>query len=189
MPVVFAAAIDALWLLQQRPRRLVSGSGGPQADVSVPVDAGAPERNRRRAALRKALGPCAAAAMAAVCLKLAYSHPISLLWRPSTYRNSAYAMAAQHAVALVPDGATVAANTDLLAPLAARTDAFWYGNSALWLGKAGNPVTQYVIFNRASPDNDERPKNPLSYVEKFSQGARYRLIYASHAIFVYVRIS
>jgi hypothetical protein len=187
MPVIFAAAIDALWLLRPRPRRLITGKGGPQADGSASVGPVAPERSRRRVSLRNALVPCSAAVMAAVCLVLAFSHPVSLLWRSSAYRSSPYARAAQHALALVPDGATVAANTDLLAPLAARTDAYWYGNSALWLGKAGNPVTQYVIFNRASPDNGERPKNPLSFVEKFSRGARYRLIYVGHAIFVYVR--
>jgi len=126
--------------------------------------------------------------MAAVCLKLAFSHTITYVWDPSTYRTSPYSLAAQHAVALVPDGATVAANTVLLAPLGAKADAYWYGNSALWLGKSGNPVTQYVIFDRASPDNAERPKNPLSFVEKFSRGARYRLIYAKRAIFVYVRV-
>ena len=197
MPVVFVAAIDVLWLLQQRPRRLITGNGGPQAAGSAPAATDDQERSRRRTSLRDALGRTSlrnalgrygAVAMAAVCLKLAFSHPITYVWDPSTYRTSPYSLAAQHAVALVPDGATVAANTVLLAPLGAKADAYWYGNSALWLGKSGNPVTQYVIFDRASPDNAERPKNPLSFVEKFSRGARYRLIYAKRAIFVYVRV-
>ena len=51
-------------------------------------------------------------------------------------------------MAVVPDGATVQTNLDLLAPLAARTDTFW-------IGTAGNPLTQYVVF-----DNDDSGYSP-----------------------------
>ncbi len=62
--------------------------------------------------------------------------------------------AADAAMAVVPDGATVQTTLDLLAPLAARTDTFW-------IGTPGNPPTQYVVFDGAdsgySPRHHQRP--------------------------------
>lgn len=162
MPVVFAAAIDALWLLRQRPRL-------------------------RRLSLSNALGRYGAAVMAAICLVLAFSHPLRSLWDPQAYTITAHETAARRAAALVPDGATVVTNTDLLAPLGARADAYWYGNSALYKGNAGNPATQYVVFDRLSPDDVVPPRSTLSFVEQFSRGARYRVLYARYGVWVFVR--
>ena len=187
MPVVFAAAIDALWLLQQRPRRLVPGNGDPRAEGSVSAGPGAPELSKRRISLRNALGRYGAAVMSAVCLVLAFSHPISSLWDPHAYRITAHEIAARHAVALVPDDATVATNTDLLGPLGARADAYWYGNSALYNGKAGQSRHSVRRFDRLSPDDVAPPKNTLSFVEQFSRGARYRVLYARYGVWVFVR--
>jgi hypothetical protein len=78
--------------------------------------------------------------MAAVAVALAFQFPLSNLWHSSTYTLDAHVAAADAAMAVVPDGATVQTTLDLLAPLAARTDTFWIGN-------AGNPVTQYIVFD------------------------------------------
>ena len=53
-------------------------------------------------------------------------------------------------MARVPDGATVLTTLDLLAPLAARTDTFWIGNS-------GNPQTQYIVFDGQDSDYTPAP--------------------------------
>ena len=57
------------------------------------------------------------------------------------------------AMARVPDGATVTTTLDLLAPLAARTDTFWIGNSA-------NPDTEYIVFD--GTDSGYSPSRPTS---------------------------
>ena len=68
-------------------------------------------------------------------------------------------------MAHVPDGATVLTTLDLLAPLAARTDTFWIGNS-------GNPRTQYIVFDGQDSD----------YVPATDQRSRlHRQLYPQHA--------
>jgi uncharacterized membrane protein len=185
MPVVFLAAVDALWLLRQRPRRLVPvpGDGEPG---EIPDEPLAPGESRRRAFLRAGAGRYGAAVMAAVCLVLAFSHPVSALWDPATYRISPRVIAVRHAIALVPDGATVASNTEMLAPLGARADAYWLGNAALYLGNAGNPATEYVVYDKASPDFGSSPSDVLGFVEAVSRGAPYNVIYARDGVFVFV---
>jgi Predicted membrane protein (DUF2079) len=93
-----------------------------------------------------------------------------------TYTLDAHIAAADAAMAIVPDGATVTTTLDLLAPLAARTDTFWIGN-------AGNPVTQYVVFDGANsgyyPPITNVPAMMVSwfkndgYVQVFEQGDVY----------------
>jgi hypothetical protein len=81
------------------------------------------------------------------------------------------------------DPATVATDLDLLAPLAARTDTFWLGNS-------GNPATEYVVFDTASTDwaaTGWSPAHVLSFVESLMRGVRYRQIYANNGVYVFIR--
>jgi hypothetical protein len=96
------------------------------------------------------------AVMAAVAVALAFQFPLSGLWHGSTYELDAHVAAADAAMAVVPDGATVQTTLDLLAPLGARTDTFWIGN-------AGNPVTQYIVFD--GPDSGYSPA--VTNVPKF----------------------
>ena len=67
------------------------------------------------------------------------------------------------------------ATLDLLAPLAARTDAFWIGN-------AGNPETEYIVFD--GEDSDYSPA--VSNVPAFIAGSThtYTLIFASGNVYV-----
>lgn len=161
MPIVFIAAIDGLARIRA---------------------ANPPERT-----LARQLERHGAAMMAAICVALAFQFPLSSLWNPQTYKLGPHVTAAKAAMALVPDGATVQANIDTLAPLAARADAFWLGNSPTWLGSRGNPAAQYIVFDTASPDIPPPPGSVLSYVESLNRGVRYRLIYSSNGVYVFRR--
>ena len=92
--------------------------------------------------------------MAAAAVALAFQFPLSGLWQGSTYHLDAHVAAADAAMAVVPDGATVQTNLDLLAPLAARTDTFW-------IGTPGNPLTQLRRL-RQRRQRLQRARSPTS---------------------------
>ncbi len=162
MPIVFVAAIDGLVRI-----RAFGADGG----------------------LRRWLERHGAAMMAGICAALAFQFPLSSLWNPQTYQAGSHATAARAAVAVVPAGATVEANIDLLAPLAAKSDAFWLGNSAIWLGNAGNPATRYVVYDTSCNDMPAFTGSLLAWVEKLNRGASYRLIFSRDGISVFRRVS
>ena len=137
MPIVFIAAIDALARIRAERR----GRGG-LARWPPPWSGTAP------------------AMMLAIAAALAFQFPLSSLWSPQTYSIDRHVAAARAAMARVPDGAQVATDLDLLAPLAARTDTFWLGNSAT------NPATRYVVFDTASTDWQPPPRNVLAFVRE-----------------------
>ena len=130
MPILFIAAADGI----RRWRRASA--------LSWPELASGRSRSVRDVAraARSGIARHGAAMMAAVAVALAFQFPLSNLWRGSTYELNAHVAAADAAMAVVPDGATVQTTLDLLAPLGARTDTFWIGN-------AGNPATQYIVFD------------------------------------------
>jgi uncharacterized membrane protein len=128
-----------------------------------------------------------AAMMLAICAALAFQFPLGSLWSPQTYQLGPHVTAARAAMALVPNGSTVATDIDLLAPLGARADAFWLGNATTWLGHGGNPATQYVVYDDTAADLPAPSGTALSYVESLSRGVRYRQIYQQNGIFVFVR--
>ena len=130
MPILFIAAADGI-----RRWRRASALSWPLAESGAP--SGVRELVRSAQA---GVGRYGGAMMAAIAVALAFQFPLSNLWHSSTYTLDAHVAAADAAMAVVPDGATVQTTLDLLAPLAARTDTFWIGN-------AGNPVTQYIVFD------------------------------------------
>jgi uncharacterized membrane protein len=130
MPILFIAAADGI-----RRWRRASARSWPLAASGA--TSGVQELVRSAQA---GVGRYGGAMMAAVAVALAFQFPLSNLWHSSTYTLDAHVAAADAAMAVVPDGATVQTTVDLLAPLAARTDTFWIGN-------AGNPVTQYIVFD------------------------------------------
>jgi hypothetical protein len=125
--------------------------------------------------------------MLAICAALAFQFPLASLWSPQTYQLGPHVAAARAAMALVPDGSTVATDIDLLAPLGARADAFWLGNAGTWLGQRGNPATRYVVYDQTAGDLPAPAGTALSYIESLSRGVRYRQIYQQNSIFVFVR--
>jgi uncharacterized membrane protein len=165
MPIVFIAAIDGM-------ARFRDAHAATQ-------DAARPARTATLAAAAERHG---AAAMLAVCAALAFQFPLSQLWTPQTYALGAHVTAATAAMSRVPDGATVATDLDLLAPLAARANTYWLGNYG------SNPAAEYVVFDTSSTDWQPPPKNVLAFVEQLSHRARYRQIFAEDGVFVFRRI-
>jgi uncharacterized membrane protein len=158
MPIVFIAAIDGM------ARIRAARAAGRPLRLAGPLERYGPGLM---------LGAAAA---------LAFQFPLSQLWTPQTYTIDPHVAAARAAMAKVPDGATVATDLDLLAPLAARTDTFWLGNFST------NPATRYIVFDTASTDWQPPPANVLSFVEGLNHGARYRQIYRSDGVYVFVRV-
>ena len=146
MPVLFIAAAEAIgrWQRAASLRSAVGPPGSPSpAAPPGPLTAARALGARSRDLVRSARTGAArhgAAMMAAIAVALAFQFPISALWHGGTYTLDAHIAAADAAMAVVPDGATVTTTLDLLAPLSARTDTYWVAN-------AGNPVTQYVVFD------------------------------------------
>jgi uncharacterized membrane protein len=148
---------------------------------AYPADLQAAPSARQPGAIALALERYGAAAMLAIAVALAFQYPLSQLWTPQTYSTGLHAQAARAAMARVPDGATVATDLDLLAPLAARTDTFWLGNFG------GNPATTYIVFDTASTDWQPPPSNVLTFVESLTHGAHYRQIFVDDGIYVFIR--
>jgi uncharacterized membrane protein len=199
MPIVFIAAIDGVARIRASgAARQLSRTGRPRAGlarVSGRLDAGlARIPGRLEVVLARLAGRLGsglvrlpgrlggelerygAAMMLAVCAALVFQFPLSSLWNSQTYQLGPHIAAARAAMALVPDGATVQTNIDLLGPLGARTDAFWLGNSAYWHGSSGNPDTTYVVYDKQSGDLPPPPHGVLSYIESLDRGATYLLI-------------
>ena len=175
MPIVFIAAIDAMSRMRAtRPAR-----------ETEPGEAGWGRAGQPRPASRRKLAATAemygAATMLGACAALAFQFPLSSLWTPSTYYLGPHVAAENAAMALVPNGATVATDLDLLAPLAARTDTFWLGNYGT------NPPTQYVVFDNQSTDWSPQT-NVLGFVESVTHNTRYKQIYAKDNVFVFRRL-
>jgi hypothetical protein len=121
-----------------------------------------------------------AAAMLAVAAALIFQFPVGSLLTPATYRISPHVADANAALAKVPDGATVTSTLDLLAPLAARTDTFWIGNS-------GNPATEYIVFDGTDSGYSPEPANVPAFVASQHPGISYNVIYDTGGVYVFRR--
>ncbi len=126
--------------------------------------------NRRTAARSLALAAerYGAATMLGIAAALAFQFPLSSAVDPADLHIGPHVAAENAAMARVPDGATVATDLDLLAPLAARTDTFWLGNFGT------NPPTQYIVFDNQNTDWQPPRSNVLSFVESLTHNTRVR---------------
>jgi len=170
MPIIFIAAIDAMArigtaMAADDPATLASWASGSQGP--------------RRAVLAGARR-YGAAMMLAIAVPLAFQFPLSTLWNAQTYRISSHVKSADAAMAKVPDGATVQATLDLLAPLAARTDAFWIGNS-------GNPRTQYIVFDGQDSGYTPAISNVPAFIAQIDPDHAYTQIFQSGDVYVFRR--
>jgi hypothetical protein len=145
-------------------------AGGPDAWASG-------RRGPWRAALAGARR-YGAAMMVAIAIPLAFQFPLNQLWNAQTYRISPHVAAADAAMAQVPDGASVLTTLDLLAPLAARTDTYWIGNS-------GNPRTQYIVFDGIDSDYSPAIKNVPAFIAGLYPPGTYTEIYSSGDVYVF----
>jgi uncharacterized membrane protein len=178
MVILFLAAIDAIARIRAaHPREPLSlPENEPAATVATvpgPIAAW-------RTAVTTTIARHGAAAMLAIAAALIFQFPLSGLWQPGTYHLGSHQADARAAVAAVPDGATVITTLDLLAPLAARTDTFWIGN-------AGNPDTEYIVFDGTDSGYAPEPSNIPAFVASQHRGVRYQVIYDKGDIYVFRR--
>jgi uncharacterized membrane protein len=184
MPIVFIAAIDGMARIKAARARAEDGSQEHGRDNGGQDNGGQEAVRARLAAFaRRAAGNLehyGAAAMLALAAGLAFQFPLSSLWTPATYSLGPHVAAENAAMALVPNGAKVSTDLDLLAPLAARTDTYWLGNF-------NNPVTTYVVFDTESTDWQPPPANVQQFVEQLEHGAQFRQIFEQDGVYVFRR--
>jgi uncharacterized membrane protein len=171
MPIFFIAAIDALARI------------GAAMDVDPAASGPAGWASGRQGPWPAALAGArryGAAMMVAIAVPLAFQFPLSQLWNAQTYRISPHVAAAEAAMARVPAGASVLTTLDLLAPLAARTDTYWIGNS-------GNPQTQYIVFDGLDSDYSPAIKNVPAFIASLYPPHTYTEIFSSGDVYVFRR--
>jgi uncharacterized membrane protein len=190
MPVLFIAAVDAVgrWQRAPAPGWPLAGYPGAVLDIREPG-------NRRLGILGRAiwgrmagvsraarigLARHGGAMMAAATAALAFQFPLNNLWQGSTYHLDAHVAAADAAMAVVPDGATVQTNLDLLAPFAARTDTFW-------IGTPGNPLTQYVVFDNNDTGYSTKITDVSAFIAMLYPHDGYVLAFERDGVYVYRR--
>ena len=175
MPILFVAAVEAIarWRVvgpgRRRPGllgRLTGVLGARVGGLGI--------------SLRDGLARHAPPMMAAIAVALAFQFPLSDLWQGSTYQVSPQAAADNAAMAVVPDGATVQTTLNLLAPLAARADTFWLGN-------AGNPLTEYLVFDGKNSGYTPAPTNVPAFIAQLYPTAGYQQIFDRDDVYVFRR--
>jgi uncharacterized membrane protein len=173
MPVLFIAAAAAIgrW-------RHASALAWPSAGSPAPGLAGWVRDVLH--ATRVGVAKHGGAMMAMAAVALAFQFPLSNLWHGATYKLDAHISAANAAMAVVPDGATVQTTLDLLAPLAARTDTFW-------IGTAGNPATQYIVFDAANSGYNPPVTNVSQFVASIYPHDSYVEVFVRDGVYVFRR--
>jgi uncharacterized membrane protein len=169
MPIFFIAAVDAL--------ARIGAAMDADAAAAGPAGWASGQLGSWRAVLAGARR-YGAAMMVAIAVPLAFQFPLSQLWNAQTYRISTHVRQAEAAMAQVPNGATVLTTLDLLAPLAARTDTFWIGNS-------GNPQTQYIVFDGLNSDYSPAIKNVPAFIASLYPPHTYTQIFESGDVYVF----
>ena len=189
MPILFIAAAEAIgrWRRSQAlawrttPAGLAPAPPRPARSVLfAPALALASRARDRVHAAQTGLARYGGAMMAAVTVALAFQFPLGNLWQASTYKLDAHVAAADAAMAVVPDGATVQTTLDLLAPLAARTDTFW-------IGTGGNPVTQYIVFDGQDSGYSPAITDVPQFIASTHPGDGYVMVFERDDVYVFRR--
>nr|WP_232792602.1 DUF2079 domain-containing protein [Actinacidiphila yeochonensis] len=129
--------------------------------VLAMVDAAASCRTSPRAWLRSyASGVPAAVAGAALALTL--TMPLAALAHSGTYTVDARTRAIEHALAQIPDGATVEANVGPISHLVDRTTVYWVGDTK-------TVVPQYIAIDNISGWAGD----PVTYAKQLHPTAAY----------------
>jgi uncharacterized membrane protein len=166
MPILFIAAIEAMARWRARTGR--EPSAGDRAGAVLD----------RWRTVTTAAGQHGAAMMAALAVALAFQFPLSNLWNGQTYEIGPNVVADQAAMAVVPNGATVTTTLNLLAPLAARCDTFWVGNS-------GNPDTQYIVFDGPNSGYSPAITDVPAFIKQLYPHADYQQVFQDEGVFVF----
>jgi len=166
MPIVFLAAVDGMARF-----RAASARRAARAPRRAPPWLPAPG---------EAVARYGAAVMVVIAGWLAFRFPLDGLWSPQTYVITPHVRAADAAMGRVPDGVTVEASLDLLAPLAARDTTYWVGTSP-------NPAPQYVVWDQDNSGWSPPPANPLTFIEQRHPGFAYQRVFADNDVYVFRR--
>jgi uncharacterized membrane protein len=123
----------------------------------------------------------APAVLLGLALAILPRFPLSGVWQPPTYQIGLHVQAEDAAMARVPSGTTVEATLTMVAPLAARDDTYW-------IGTAGNPAPQYIVFDDTDSGWSPPPSDPLAFVQGRHPGTRYRSIFSDNGVYVFRQI-
>ena len=168
MPIIFIAAVDAMARIK----------AAMDADPTAAGPTGwASGRRGLWRATQAGARRYGAAMMVAIAVPVAFQFPLSQLWNAQTYRIGPHIAQAEAAMAQVPNGATVLTTLDLLAPMAARTDTFWIGNS--------HPYTQYIVFDGVYSDFTPAITNVPAFVDSLYPPGTYTQIFVSGDVYVF----
>jgi uncharacterized membrane protein len=166
MPIVFLAAVDAMASFRAGSARRAR-SGRRRAPPWLPAPG-------------EAVARYGAVVMVVIAGWLAFRFPLDTLWSVQTYEITPHVGAEEAAMARVPDGVTVEATLSMLAPLAARDDTYWIGNTP-------NPPPAYVVFDAANSGWNPPPSNVLAFVEQRHRGYAYQQIFVDDNVYVFRR--
>lgn len=169
MPILFVAAIDTLIRIRARSDRADEATQPASAGISW---------------LRGTLLRHGAVATLAVSVALSNSFALNQYLHPQKmFTQTSANRAAWRVLALIPDGSSVEASVNLLAPLAARTDAYWIGNG-------DNPTPDYVAIYNAGWSKVTMAADPLQSIEQRHQGSRFSEAYRNDqdGIYLYAKV-
>jgi uncharacterized membrane protein len=166
MPIVFLAAVDAMASFRARSARRAR-PGGRRAPPWLPAPG-------------EAVARYGAVVMVVIAGWLAFRFPLDTLWKAQTYEITPHVSAEEAAMARVPDGVTVETTLTMLAPLAARDDTYWIGNTP-------NPPPAYVVFDADNSGWNPPPSNVLAFVEQRHRGYAYQRIFVDDHVYVFRR--
>jgi uncharacterized membrane protein len=180
MPILFLAAAEAIGRWRRLPALAWPAAASRPASARARFFNWWPVRGLRGLVHAAKTGAArhGGAMMAALAVALAFQFPLSSLWHGSTYTLDAHVAAADAAMAVVPDGATVTTNLDLLAPLAARCDTFWIGN-------ADNPATQYIVFDGDDSGYAPAVTNVPPFIRQWYGKDGYVQVFSRDDVYVY----
>jgi uncharacterized membrane protein len=170
MPILFIAAAEATGRLH----------GWPATRLAHRAARVAPALTRALGFARRGIARHVGLVMGAIAVVVAFHFPLSGLWHGSTYQFGPHVAAADAALATVPDGATVQSTLDVLAPLAARTDAFW-------IGTPGNPLTRYVVFDSRNSGYSAPITNVPAFIAMLYPHDGYAVIFERDGVYVFRR--
>lgn len=134
------------------------------------------------AGISGAMGRHGAVAMLAASLAMVPQFAFNQFFDPNTFTFDARTDALRQAESMVPSGVTVEATINVLAPLAARDDAYWVGNS--------NPAPQYVVLDAVVSGFPGTISDPVQWVDGRHSGSSYEIIWSNpYGIYVLKQMS
>jgi uncharacterized membrane protein len=96
--------------------------------------------------------------------------------------NPTHRAALEQAVSEVPAGAGVEASLDVLAPLAAKADAYWIGNTAI------DPAPEYVVFDGPASGTAYTPQQMVAVAHAWHPKAVYTIVSATDGVYTLRRL-